>query len=78
MLLLGLNETINQMAMTNIAHWYGHVLMREDGYALRRALDFQVEGQMKNERLNRTWKKQVEEESVKDGFRMEDALRQSK
>ena len=34
--------------MANSVRWYGHVLRREDGLMLRRALDFEVEGQ-------RTW-----------------------
>ena len=42
-----LNETINQLAMANSVRWYGHVLRREDGRVLRRALDFQVECQRK-------------------------------
>ena len=40
MFMLGLKETIDQMAMANSVHWNGHVLRREDGYALRRVLDF--------------------------------------
>ena len=32
-------------------------LRREDGHVLRRALDFEVEGERKNGRLKRTWKK---------------------
>ena len=74
MLISGLNDSIDQLAMANSVHWYGHVLRREDGNVLRRALDFQVKGQRKNERLKRTWKKQVEEENVKIGLRMEAAL----
>ena len=27
-------------------HWYGHVLRREDGHILRRALGIEVEGQI--------------------------------
>ena len=42
--------------------------MREDGHVLRRALDFEVEGQRKKGRLKRTWKRQVGEESVKVGL----------
>ena len=30
LLLLGLNKTIDWLAMVNSAHWYGHVLRRED------------------------------------------------
>ena len=55
--------------------WYGHVLRREDGgLVLRRALDFEVEVQRKIDRSKITWKKQVDEESVKVGLRREDAL----
>ena len=51
------------------------MLRGEDGRVSRRALDFEVEGQWKKER---TWKKQVEEESVKVSLRIEDALCRSK
>ena len=47
MFMLGLKETIDRLAMANSVHWYGHVLRREDGHVLRRALDFEVEGQRK-------------------------------
>ena len=67
--MLGLNETIDQLAIANSVRWYDHVLRREDGHILRRALDFEVEGQRMKGRLKRTWKKQVEEGSVKVGLR---------
>ena len=76
--MLGLNETIDQLAMANSVHWLGHVLRREGGHVLRRALDLEVEGQRKKWRPKRTWKKKVEEESVKVGLRREDALCRSK
>ena len=78
MLMLGLNETINQLDTGNSACWHGHVLRREDGHVLRRALDFEVEGKNKKGRLKMTWKKQVEEESAKAGWRREDALCRSR
>ena len=31
-LMLGLSEIINQLAMENCARWYCHVLSREDGH----------------------------------------------
>ena len=40
---------------------HGHVLRRENGHVLKRALDFEVESQSKKWRPKRTWKKQVEE-----------------
>ena len=45
--MFGLNETTDQLAMANSVHWYGHVLRREDGHVLRRALEFEVEGRRK-------------------------------
>ena len=42
--------------------------------SLERPLDFDVNGQRKKGRPKRTWKKQVEEESVKVGLSREDAL----
>ena len=74
MFMLGLTETIDQLAMANNVHWYGYELRREDGHILRRTLYLEVEGQRKKGRLKRTWKKQAEEESVKVGLRRDDAL----
>ena len=78
MFMLGMSETIDHLAMTNSVHWYGHVLRREDGHILRRTLDLEVEGQRKKGRPKRTWKKQVEEESMKVGLRRKDELCRSK
>ena len=50
MSMLGLREAIDQMAMANSVH----VLRREDGHFLRRALDFEVEGWRKKGRPKRT------------------------
>ena len=53
MFMLGLKETIDQLAMANSVRWYGHVLRREDGHVLSGALDFEVEGQRKKGRPKR-------------------------
>ena len=60
MFMLGLDETTHQLAMASSVPWYGHVSSKEDGHVLRRAYDFEVEGQ-------RAWKRSVEEESEKVG-----------
>ena len=73
MLVLGLSETIDQLAMANSVHWYGHVLRREDGHVLRRALCFEIDSQNRKGRPKRTWKKQVVEESMMIALRREDA-----
>ena len=39
--------------MANSVPWYGHVLKREGGLLLRRALDFEVEGKRKKVRQKR-------------------------
>ena len=38
--MLGLNETIDQLAIANSVRWYGHVMRKEDVHVLRKALDF--------------------------------------
>ena len=43
MFMLGLNETVDQLAMVNSVRWIGHVLRSEGGHILRRALHFEVE-----------------------------------
>ena len=73
MFMLGLNETIDQLAMANSARWHGNVLRREDVHVLRMAFDFEAEGQRKKGMVKRTWTNQVEEESVQVGLRREDA-----
>ena len=60
------NTTIENLCLiiANSACWHGHVLRKEDGHVLRRALDGDV-----NDKTKRTWK--VEERSMKVGFTME-------
>ena len=37
--MLGLKETVVQMAKANGVKWYGHMLRRDDEHVLRKALD---------------------------------------
>ena len=50
MFMLDLKKMIDQLAMAYSVHWYGHVLLREDGHVLRRALHFEVEGRRGRQR----------------------------
>ena len=45
--MLGLKETVVQMAKANGVRWYAHVLRRDDGHVLRKALEFEVRGKRK-------------------------------
>ena len=54
MVMLGLNEAIDQLAMSSSVHWYGHALRRDDGNVLRGALDLEVECLRKKGKLKRT------------------------
>ena len=64
MYMQGFNDIIDQLAMANSVCWYCHLLRRQDSHVLGRALDFVVEAQRNEGKLKRTWKKQVEEESI--------------
>ena len=71
--MLGLKESVDQLAKANGVRWYGHVLRRDGDHALRKALEFNVNEPRKRGRLKKTWKRQVEEEIRKVGLRREDA-----
>ena len=45
--ILGLRETIDQLATANWVIWYGHVLRRDDSSVLRVALDVKVSSKRK-------------------------------
>ena len=76
--MLGLKETAVQMAKANGARWYGHVLRKDDGHALRKALEFQVRGKRKPGRPKKTWKTQVEKESKSVGLEKKDAMNRAR
>ena len=54
--------------------WYGHVLRRDNGDILRRALDFEVVGRRGRGRPNMTLKRQVEEHINQIGLKREDFI----
>ena len=43
MLMLGLIETIDRLAMANSARCHGHVLRRADGHVMKKTLDIEAE-----------------------------------
>ena len=45
--MLGLKESVVLMAKANGVRWYGHVLRRDNGHVLRKALEFEVKGKRK-------------------------------
>ena len=69
--MLGLKETVVQMAKAIGVRWYGHVLRRDDGHVFRKALEFEVKGKRKQGQPKKTWKMQVEKESRSVGLEKE-------
>ena len=51
--ILGLKETIDQLATANEVRWYGKMLRRNDESVLRVALDLEVSGKRKRGRRRR-------------------------
>ena len=45
--MLGLKETVVQMAKANVVRWYRHVLRWDDEHVLRKALEFEVNSKRK-------------------------------
>ena len=52
--MLGLKETVVQMAKANEVRWYELVLRRDDEHVLRKALEFEVNGKRKRGRPRKT------------------------
>ena len=69
---LGLKDTFDGLARAGGVRWYGHVLRRDNGDVLRRALDFEVAGGRGRGRPNMTWKRQVEEHINQIGLKRKD------
>ena len=62
------------MAMSKIVHWYAYVLRKEDGHVLRRALEFEVEGERKNGRAEKMMEQSGEEEGIKGSVSKKNVL----
>ena len=69
----GFKDTLDGLARGSGVRWYGHVLRRDSGDVLRRALDFQVAERRGRGRSNMTWKSQEEEHTDQIGRKKEDA-----
>ena len=52
--MFGLKETVIQMEKANGVRRYGHVLRRDDGHVLRKALEFEVKSKEKRGRPKKT------------------------
>ena len=76
--MFGLKETVVHMAKANGVRWYGHVLRRDNGHVLKKALEFKVKGKRKQGRPRKTWKRQVEKESKSVGLEKKDAMNLAK
>ena len=61
MSLLGLKDTLNELARASGVRWYRHVLRRDNGDVLKRALDFEEAERRERGRPNMTRKRQVVE-----------------
>ena len=59
MQMLGLNETVDQLARADCVCWYGHVFRKDKSIFMSKALDSKVKGTRK------TWLKAVVEQSSK-------------
>ena len=66
--MVGLSEDIVTWVRRSRLRWYGHVLRRNEGVGIRRALEFEVEGVTGRGRPRLGWREQVEKDRVKAGL----------
>ena len=71
MSLFGLKNTLDELARASGVRRYGHVLRRDNGDVLRKALVFEVTRRRGHGRPNMTWKRQrqVEEHTNQNGLK---------
>ena len=72
-----MKEIVVQIAKATAVRWYGHVLRRDDGHVLRKALELEVNGKRKRGRPKKTPKTQVEE-SKSVSLEKKDAMNQTR
>ena len=66
------------MAKANGVRWHKHLLRRDDGHVLRKALEFELKGKRKRGQPKKTWKTQVEKESKSDGLEKKNAMNRAR
>ena len=54
MRLLGLKDTLDGLTRASKVPWYGHILRRDNGDVLRRAMDYEVAGRRGRARTTMT------------------------
>ena len=74
MSLLVLIDTLDGLARASGVRWYGHVLRRDNGDILRRALNSELAGKRGRGQLNLTWRRQVEEYINQIRLKRKDAI----
>ena len=67
-----------QIAKANGVRWYRHVLRRDDGHVLRKALELEMKGKRKRGQPKKTWKTQVEKESKSVDLEKKDAMNRAR
>ena len=72
--LLGLKDILDGLARASGVRWYGHVLRRDSGDVLRRAMDFEVPGRRGHGRPKMTWKRQKEKHTNQIGLKRKNAI----
>ena len=78
MQMLDLNETMDMLVKANSVRWYGYVLRKDENNFLRRALDIKVKWTIKMGTPNKTWLREVVEQSREVGLNEKDANNRSR
>ena len=73
MKILDLKETFDKMAKVNGVLWYEHVVRKDDGNVLKKALMLEVNGQRNRERLKQIWRRQLEKNANKIRLEVDEA-----
>ena len=76
--MLGLEETLDEMAKVNRVLWYEHVVSKDDDNVLKKALMLEVNGQRNREKPKQIWRRQVEVNLNKIGLEVDEAANRTR
>ena len=71
--MMDLKGTFDKMAKVNGVLRYEHVVRKDDGNVLKKALMLEVNGQRNRGRLKQIWRRQVKENANKIGLEVDEA-----
>ena len=71
-------DNINLIVQQNRLRWYGHMLLKEDTYWVKKCTEYEAQGSRARGRPKRTWREVVQKDCQARNLNREDAMDRSR